>query len=198
MYETQSYRKLPWFSTKPDAELVQSVRSKFFRPGSRLLDVGCGAGTNLIYLAKQGFDVFGVDVSSKAIEAANRRASREGLPVRAEIGDALRLPFPSKRFDGANDRGCFHTLPIHRRKDYAEELARVLRPGAAFQLTWVGREQTTAFGPPHRPSLEEVTAAFESRFIFEKVQFYPSRFNHEFAGYVGWLRRRTKPQPRRR
>lgn len=50
-------------------------------PMGRALDVACGAGRNALYLAERGFDVTGVDISSKALELAAQRAQRAGLEV---------------------------------------------------------------------------------------------------------------------
>ena len=195
IYERRSYRLLPWFRARPSEEVVEAVKSGFFPARSEVLDIGCGAGSNLLYLARLGFRAHGIDISPKAIEVARARAGRAKLRIDVRVGDALNLPYPRGRFRAVNDRGCFHTLPIARRKEYAAELARVLRPGGAFLVTWVGREQTSAFGPPHRPSLEEVARSFESGFIFRKTEFYPAKRKGELAGYVAHLSRRTGPQP---
>jgi SAM-dependent methyltransferase len=195
MYENRPYRDLPWWSPTPSEEVVGAVRTRFFPKGGAVLDVGCGAGSNLLYLARRGYRAAGVDLAPKAIAAALERAERAGVKVDARIGDALNLPFPAGRFDAANDRGCYHTLPIPRRREYAAELARVVRPGGKFLVTWVGREETKADGPPHRPSVEETTHAFEKWFLFQRVEFYPPGVGSSRAGYVGWLERRQQPQP---
>ena len=64
---------LPWDSGTPDPMLIEMVESRAIAPG-RTLDVGCGTGTNAIYLADHGFEVMGVDLSPVAIEQARARA----------------------------------------------------------------------------------------------------------------------------
>jgi len=194
-YAETPYDHLPWFEPEPSPQVVRAVAEKFLRPGSAVLDVGCGAGTNVLYLARQGFESHGVDLSPGAVRAANDRALREGVPVEVHVGDALRLDFPAGRFDGVIDNGCFHTLPLRRRKDYAKELARVLRPGGAFVLSWIGRESAGDGGPPHRPSLAEVTGTFEELFLFARTEFHDPEPGGSLCVYDAWLRRRTARQP---
>src|SRR5262245_46034173 len=65
---------MPWDSDEPDENLVEFVRSRPLAP-CRALDIGCGTGTHSLWLAEQGFDVLGVDVSALAIERAQEKAA---------------------------------------------------------------------------------------------------------------------------
>jgi SAM-dependent methyltransferase len=197
-YERTPYEQLPWFNPEPSRQVVRAVEEHFLAPGSAVLDVGCGAGSNVLYLCRNGFRGFGVDISPGAIEAARTRARSAGASADFRVGDVLALEFPDRTFGGVIDNGCFHTLPIRRRRDYAKEVGRVLRPGGSFVLSWVAREHTAERGPPHRPSLAEVTGAFEDRFQFLRTEFRPLREDEGPAVYDAWLTRRTVPQPPRR
>lgn len=197
-YATTPYHDLPWYDPEASPSVVDAVKGGFLPRGGKVVDVGCGAGSNVLYLARNGYSSFGVDLAPAAVEAARQRASAERLRVDVRVGDALDLGFPAAAFDGLTDHGCFHTLPIRRRRDYAREVARVVRPGGSFVLAWVGREHTSARGPPHRPSLEEVTRAFEDRFVFVRTAFHEPGGGRAYATYDAWLTRRTAPQPPRR
>ncbi len=201
-YRETDYHELPWFSKEPYPWVTQAVKQKWWIRGSRILDIGCGAGTNSLFLARSGFKVTGVDIAEGAIQAAKARAEKAGLAVDFRVADALDLPFPDGQFGGAIDIGCFHTLPIALRRQYAQEVARVVRPRRAFVLSWVAREHTTDFGPPHRPSLEEAAGALEEEFLFRRVEFHPSHSGRQFRGalpvYFALLGRRSFPRPKAR
>lgn len=190
-YATTDYRDLPWFSPRPSAWLVEAVKSRWVRPPARLLDLGCGAGTNALWMARQGFNVTGLDLAPTAIDRARERARRAKVDVDFGEGDVLDLPFGPASFDVATDIGCFHALPLARRRDYAAEVARVLRPEGVFLLRWIGREHTAQVGPPHRPSVLEAAQAFEAEFVLQRVSFMDSGS----AGYGAALVRRSSPQP---
>lgn len=110
----------------------------------RALDLGCGTGTNVVYLAQHGWDAVGVDFSPKAIGMAKRRARDAGVTGRARflVADVTRLPDLGAPFDLALDMGCLHSVPAERRPDYARGLHARLAPGAAYLLY--------AFCPPDR------------------------------------------------
>jgi SAM-dependent methyltransferase len=201
-YERSAYQDLPWFSKQPTPWLVRAVEHGWIPKGAAVLDVGCGAGTNVLWLASRGFRAHGVDISPGAVAAARSRAEEAGVSVTFTEGDATNLPFGDGEFAAALDAGCFHTLPVERRNDYAEELYRVVRPGGTLLLIWIGREETRDMGPRHRPSLAEVSATLEPRFIFEAMESHPPDSATGWATpagslgvYTTRLVRRTEPQP---
>ncbi len=124
-------------------------------PG-RALDLGCGTGTNVLFLAERGWEAVGVDFVPFAVSTARRRATGEGLVDRARflVADVTRLPDLGAPFDLALDIGCLHGIGAARRADYRRELLARLRPGAAYLLY--------AFLPPdpYGISRDEVAALF--------------------------------------
>lgn len=142
-----------WDTEITPPELVDFVGHT--APG-RALDLGCGTGTNVVYLARRGWDAIGVDFVPQAIARARRRAAQAGVDGRARllVADVTRLPDLGRPFDLALDIGCLHSLPRTKRRDYARGLVARLRPGATYLLY--------AFCPPHRLGVEraEVTALF--------------------------------------
>lgn len=123
-----------WESPHPPQELVAMVAAELIPVGATVLDIGCGAGVEAIFLARHGFRAIGVDTSAAAVEIGRRRAADAGVEVDFRLADATDLPFTDSSIDFAMDRGCFHVVDRDRRLDYARELHRVLRPGARFLL----------------------------------------------------------------
>jgi ubiquinone/menaquinone biosynthesis C-methylase UbiE len=101
------------------------------RPG-RAIDIGCGTGTNVVTLAKAGWQVTGVDFAPRAITLARRKARLAGVEVSLQVGDVTRLTGIQGRFDLALDMGCFHS--IEDRHAYLKELLRLLAPGGSWLL----------------------------------------------------------------
>ncbi len=123
-----------WESPYPPQELVAMVAAELIPAGATVLDVGCGAGTEAIFLACRGFRPIGVDTSPKALEIARARAIEAGVEVEFRLADATDLPLADDSIDFAADRGCLHVIDRESRSDYARELHRVLRPGAPLLL----------------------------------------------------------------
>jgi SAM-dependent methyltransferase len=61
---------------------------------SNVLDLGCGTGRNSIYLAKKGFDVYGFDRSSKAINRARKFSKEENLLLKLRSWNMIDFPYP--------------------------------------------------------------------------------------------------------
>ena len=123
-----------WEPPEVPRELVEAVETGHVRRGQTALDIGCGAGGEAVFLATAGIAVIGVDTSRVALELARRRAEDAGVTVDWREGDAVRLPVRDNAVDFALDRGCFHVIARRRRRLYAKEVARVLRPGGALLL----------------------------------------------------------------
>lgn len=131
------FGKTPWDTGITPPEVRAVVEGERVKPG-RALDLGCGTGTNVLYLARHGFDVTGVDISSRAIATARRKIERAGLAARARVyaGDVARLDtLPvAGSFDLALDIGCLHTLGTSARPHYVAGLAGRVRPGGLYLL----------------------------------------------------------------
>jgi SAM-dependent methyltransferase len=207
LYANHSVQGLPWATSDPFPLVRRAVETGWFKPPGPILDVGCGLGSNVLWLATHGFRATGIDVAPGAIAAADAR--RTGGAKRADfrVDDMLASSLPDRHYRGAVDIGCFQTLPPHRRRDYATGLARVLRPGATFLVTWVAREETGAWGPPHRLSVLDVVVPFEPLFVIGGVEYRErttplsarprasARPLATLSGYTARLIRRSEPQP---
>ena len=124
-------------------ELVALVESGVLTPArlqpGRAIDLGCGTGANLRYLARHGFDATGVDFSPVALGIARKRAAADGThaSVRFVEGDltAGRIPGVEGPFDLLVDYGTLDDLDPAGRRAMASLVANLARPGAAF-LFW--------------------------------------------------------------
>ena len=117
------------------------------RSDIRILEIGCGAGNNLWFAAREGFDVTGLDGSEAAMEFARKRFAEEGLQGEFVTGDFTDLPFDADSFDIVLERGAVSMAPTRAAHKAIEEAARVLRPGGLMyaeiysdRATTLGRE----------------------------------------------------------
>jgi SAM-dependent methyltransferase len=119
-----------WHLSEPSLELRHALGDGWISPPGRVLDLGCGLGTEAGFLARGGFQAVGLDLSSAAL----KRASTLHPQARFVRADALHLPFADATFDLLLDRGCFHYVAAADRARYASESRRVLRPGGRMLL----------------------------------------------------------------
>jgi SAM-dependent methyltransferase len=125
-----------WRRPAPPADLVELVEGSSPLPVGRALDLGCGTGTDAIYLATHGWDVTGVDMVPKALAIARRDATAAGVAPRFVHGDVTRLHDLGVG-DGYTlllDFGCFHTLPDDRRPAYVAGVSQAAAPAAMLLL----------------------------------------------------------------
>jgi ubiquinone/menaquinone biosynthesis C-methylase UbiE len=95
--------------------------------GKKLLEIGCGLGTDLLQFARGGADVTGIDLTPVSIELVKKRFALYGLAVRAQVADAEHLPFSDNAFDVVYSFGVLHHTP--NTQQAIHEVYRVLKPG---------------------------------------------------------------------
>jgi SAM-dependent methyltransferase len=95
--------------------------------GLRVLEIGCGLGTDGAQFAKAGADYTGVDLTEAAIELARTRFEVSGLKGEFRVADAENLDFADESFDLVYSHGVLHHTPDTARA--VHEVHRVLRPG---------------------------------------------------------------------
>jgi len=100
--------------------------------GARLLEVGCGMGTDLLQFARGGALCTGVDLTPRSVEVSSLHFGLYGMRADFVLGDGERLPFANESFDVVYSNGVLHHTP-----DTAggvRELHRVLRPGGTAKV----------------------------------------------------------------
>jgi ubiquinone/menaquinone biosynthesis C-methylase UbiE len=100
--------------------------------GARLLEIGCGMGTDLLQFARGGARCIGVDLTPRSVEIARHRFGLYGMNGDFMLADGEQLPFASESFDVVYSNGVLHHTP-----DTAgaiREVHRVLRPGGVAKV----------------------------------------------------------------
>jgi tellurite methyltransferase len=95
--------------------------SKKLTAGSRILDIGCGDGRHALFLAKKGFDVTAIDLSTAGIKKLSQLAKRSGVSINTQVVDMRRFEFTSS-YDVIIAHGCLHLIP---RLDWSELLVSI-------------------------------------------------------------------------
>jgi len=146
LYRTGAARTRRGWDAGVAPELQRLVERDGLEPdrlgGSRALDLGCGSGGNVVYLAGRGFEATGVDFSPAAIAQARRAAAEAGVDARFLVGDVTKLvPGLEPPFDLVLLYNVLQDVAEASRPGLAAEAARLTRVGSAVLLwCWYGRK----------------------------------------------------------
>lgn len=131
------FRSRPW-GKYPGEDVVRFVARNFYgapdRASVRLLEVGCGTGANLWYMAREGFCVHGIDAAPTGVRIARERLDLECAGWRerggrVDVGGIIQLDYPDGYFDGVLDVVAICYSGDDAARAIYAELARVTRPG---------------------------------------------------------------------
>ena len=122
----------------PGEDLIRFVAKNFYsvknRKLIRILEIGCGPGSNIWYCAKEGFTVYGIDGSETAINKCRDRLNREIPDWSGElhIGNIHALPLEDQQFDLVIDNECLSCNNFSNTKKSLLEIYRVLKKDGIF------------------------------------------------------------------
>lgn len=132
----QNWRNKPRWGGYPNEMII-----RFFAKHAQksphpftVLEVGCGAGNNLWFFARENMKIYGIDGSPSAIEAATARLNKEkpGWQGELSIGNITTLPYPDNFFDFVVDIEALSCLLWDDAKLAYREIRRVLKPKGKF------------------------------------------------------------------
>jgi cyclopropane fatty-acyl-phospholipid synthase-like methyltransferase len=125
-------------------ELLEFIRE---HKAGRAIDLGCGTGTNIVTLARAGWQVTGVDFAPRAVKLARQKVEQAGVQAELSVRDATKLEGIDGPFDFAFDLGCFHTISQDGRNQYLEQLNRILAPKGFWLMYGFLRSDPLSVGP---------------------------------------------------
>lgn len=132
------FARQEWGKYPPEC-VVRFVARHFYRVPERgkirLLDAGCGPGACTWFMAREGFQISGIDGSPSAIQSTQQRLRSENLRGDLRVGDFTSLPWPDEFFDGVIDNVSFYANLLADWQRAVDEVYRVLKPGGLFFTT---------------------------------------------------------------
>lgn len=187
-------RRPGWDTRRPSSELTKAVEDGELRR-CRVVELGCGTGTNAIYLAGKGFEVTAVDIAPTALGLARAKAEKAEVKVRWVLADVLAPP-KLRAFDLVYDRGCYHGVRRGNAAGYVATLRRLTRPGSRVLILAGNANEKRHYGPP-RVKEEEIRGDFAELFDFQWLrETHFDTFDSQQKGALAWsilLRRKGKP-----
>ena len=184
-----------WDVGRAASELRKIVDDGTIRPG-RALVLGCGTGTNAIYLASKGFAVTGVEVAPTALVLAERQARKAKVRVRWLVADVTAMS-EMEPFDFIFDRGCYHHVQLYDSAGFVKGVDRLTRSGGHFLLLAGNANQPRHGGPP-RVEETKLVSDFAKTWDFvclREIRFESRNPDHK-TGPWAWsaLMRRRAPK----
>jgi 2-polyprenyl-3-methyl-5-hydroxy-6-metoxy-1,4-benzoquinol methylase len=169
-YRNYPLEELGWELGKPRPILVEYLQNGLL-PKGKALDICCGAGTNTVYLAQNGFEVTGIDISKTAIEIAKKKAEEAKVCINFLAESFIELPFSDAMFDFVWDMGCFHHVTVEERVTFIAGVHRVLKTSGAYMLTCFSYRNGPGWNHFTKQQLIELFGGF---FEFGEFRHYPS------------------------
>jgi cyclopropane fatty-acyl-phospholipid synthase-like methyltransferase len=162
-----------WWKQGVNPELVRVVENGRVKP-CRAIELGCSSGKNVVFLAKYGFDVTGVENSLTALELSRKRLKMAGVNATLLHDDITGLKNVHETYDLLVDIGQMHDLPEKDHGCYVQSILSLTHPGSQFFLYC------------HEWRLywwEKLTINILSKFGFGAITFEPGEVESRFGQY---------------
>ncbi len=156
MHERYAQGEIPWDTGKFDQNL-ENILSRFQIKPCNTFELGCGTGTNAVWLAEQGFQVTAVDLVSQAIDMANKK-NKDELCKFQQL-DLIKDDIPIGPYSFVFDRGCLHSIERFHDKSKVIEKIYLNLEADGYYFSIIGsadcphREE----GPPIMTATEIIT-----------------------------------------
>lgn len=120
------------FNANPNKLLAETIKD---RPAGKALDVGMGQGRNTLFLARQGWDAYGVDIADEAVNLAQDNARKADLRITTFVQDEAEFDFGTNRWD-------LVAFIYAGGRHHVEKVRQSLKPGGLVVIEGFHRDAT--------------------------------------------------------
>lgn len=138
LYYEQYYKKIPNQKIYPNEELVRFIGRNFSsheynaRKNIKILEAGCGSGSNLWMIAKEGFDTYGIDLSNESIQLTRKTLQFFDTTANLSVQNMCHVNFPEDYFDAIVDILSSSCLTKAQGITFLKTVKKILKPNGLF------------------------------------------------------------------
>lgn len=168
---------VPWVTGAVGIEILRKMINKEIPHGSKILEVGCGLGTEAVFMQRHGHQVIALDLDASVIEKAKSYAKLLDSPVDFRKEDFLLVserPEFQEAFDIVMDQGCFHHMLPQDRATYASTLKACLKPGGKYLMRGFSNlmPPSSSGNGPFRLSSDDILSTFSKDFYLDEMYIF--------------------------
>lgn len=140
LWEENVYKKNKQINKYPYSSIVSNIfKFTHKRDNKKILDIGCGTGNHLKFLAENNFDTYGIDISPSAVNISKDFLFKNNLQANVKVSDSSNLQYEDNFFDYVIDRASITHNPFNFEKCISE-VHRVLKKDGIFFTEIFGKE----------------------------------------------------------
>lgn len=184
-YNNQKPAFHEWTAGTANPELVNLVYENKIKPNSKILEIGCGLGTESVFLAIRGMDVTAIDIAESALSTAKKFSDAYEVNVNWKVADILSVQLDEK-YDVITDQGCFHHLTDDERAKYVKQISKFLKDDGMFILRCFS-DKIEPGNQPRRITSNELLGTFYPTFKLEHLEHVLSFSTPTRKSPLGWF-----------
>ncbi len=164
-------RQMPWKDVKWFLDRI------IWKPKSKVLDIGCGTGRELMYLSKRKKDkklkLCGVDLSKNMLEKAKQASKKLDIKLSLKKADITKkLPYKKNSFDYVISVATLHHLTKKQAKELLNEIYKILKPKGKLFISVINKRQLKYFFKPKEISVKK---QMKGKRYYRYFYFYKKR-----------------------
>ncbi|EUJ19984.1 SAM-dependent methyltransferase [Listeria aquatica FSL S10-1188] len=167
--------------------MVNLVFNEKIPNSSKILEIGCGIGSESTFLAVRGMNVTAMDISESAIQTATKIADLYGVKVHWKVGNILTVDLLENHYDVITDQGCFHHLSNDEREIYVKQVNKALKPGGMLLIRGFSDKMKYTAPQPRLLTSDDLINTFHDKFVLEKLERVLSFSTETRHKPLGWF-----------
>ena len=172
---------------------LRNFPNKDLRQEVRVLDVGCGSGADIVFLAQEGFDVYGVDISSSGLSHAKSKLDEFHLKANLKLECAETIKFPKEYFHLVVSTGVYQYLTHDQVNQSLSRISKILKHKGKGLFVFASDKDVRVHDTVqlnlgyHGYTSNEVKQIFAKKFSKIEIDRYITTYENEKYEHNDWL-----------